>query len=391
MMILRLLNQNKMPIGELDQLDNCYVTQLLENGEDTLSFEIYVKHPLYKDLVEENLILTDDNRYVIKSIDERGQTTIIGCVLDLSDFMVTGYHQFLAPDITLEAILIQVLAGTGWTFAGAENITSAKTVSLKFGNTLDLLRLAEKTYGVIFRYNCIQKIIRVTTSQGYTNKGVHFSDELNIKECELRGDSFDLVTRLYAFGKDGLSFEDINGGKAYVENFQYTSKVITQVWVDERYELKEELLAAAQKKVAGLSIPNRVYTASVVDLASLLPDDYGNLAIAIGDKVTLIDRIRGLEVEHQIVKLVSYPDTPEKNVAELGRVATDFESTITKLKTEDIKEAVANAVPTIVNDYVPVAVDNYMNEHFGGQKWVCVEEYPAVMDEGTLYLKYVSG
>ncbi|MBU4541825.1 MAG: phage tail protein [Firmicutes bacterium] len=382
-MILNLLNQNKTPIGELDQLDNCYITELLETGEDTLSFEIYVKHLLYKDLIEENLILTDDNRYVIKSIDERGQTTIFGCSLDLSDFMVAGYHLFFVEEITLSAYLNQVLAGTGWSFTGDESITSAKTVSLESGNTLDLLRLAEKTYGVIFRYDCIGKIIRVTTTQGYTNKGVHFSDELNIKECELRGDSFDLVTRLYAFGKDGLSFEDINGGKAYVENFQYTSKVITQVWVDERYELKEELLAAAQKKVAGLSIPNRVYTASVVDLSSLLPDDYRNLAIAIGDKVTLIDRIRGIEVEHQIVKLVSYPDTPEKNVAELGRVATDFESTITKLKTEDIKEAIDKTVPPAVNEY--------MNEYFGGQKWLCVEAYPEVMDANTLYLKYVSG
>lgn len=79
-MILSLLNQNKQPIGELDQMDNCYITELLETGEDTLSFEIYVKHPLYKDLIEENLIQTDDNRYVIKSIDERGKPPSLGAV-----------------------------------------------------------------------------------------------------------------------------------------------------------------------------------------------------------------------------------------------------------------------------------------------------------------------
>ena len=156
-MILSLLNQNKTLIGELDQLDNCYITELLETGEDTLSFEIYVKHPLYKHLVEENLILTEDNRYVIKSIDERGQTTIIGCVLDLSDLMVAGYHLLLLEEITLSAFLNQVLSSAGWTFTGAESITSAKTVSLESGNTLELLRLAEKIYGIIFRYDCIGK------------------------------------------------------------------------------------------------------------------------------------------------------------------------------------------------------------------------------------------
>lgn len=389
--MLNLLNQSNGQLGELDHIDNYYVTELLETGEDTLSFEIYVRHPLYKYVVEENVVLSPDNRYVIKSIDERGQTTIIGCILDLSGLTIDGYYNFSIENITLSSFLIQALSGTGWNVTGAEMIAGLKTITLEAGNTLDLLRLAEKAYAVIFRYDCIQKIIKVITIDGYTNKGVHFSDELNIKECELRGDSFDLTTRLYAFGKGGLTFEDINNGKAYVDNFQYASKVVTKVWVDERYQLKEELLVAAQMKIDAMAMPNRVYTASVVDLASLLPTKYGNLEIGIGDKVTLIDRIRNIEIEHQIVKLVSYPDAPEKNIAELGRVATDFESTITKLKTEDIKEAVEKTVPAIVNDYVPSAVDAYMNENYGGQKWLCVDQYPEVMNENTLYLKYVSG
>ncbi|WKY49058.1 phage tail spike protein [Eubacteriaceae bacterium ES3] len=377
---MNLYNQSGLLIGELSQYRELYLTELLETGQDTLSFEIYVRHPFYKYLVEENLILTDDNRYVIKSIDERGQTTIIGCQLDLSDLSVDGYYQFLIEDATLSMVLSQVLGSLGWSFTGASSITTVLNFSFESGTTLELLEQVEKSYGVIFRYNCITRNIQVTTISGYSNKGVYFSDELNVKECELRGDSCDLVTRLYAFGKEGLTFEEINSGRAYVDNFQYTSKVITQVWVDTRYEIAEELLVAATKKIEALSIPNRVYTASVVDLASLLPDQYGDLSISIGDKVTLIDRIREIEIEHQIVKLITYPDSPEKNVAELGRIATDFESTITKLKNEEIKE--------VVDDTVPEAVDTYISEHYG--QWVCVEEYPDVMEDNTLYLKYVS-
>ncbi|WKY46126.1 phage tail spike protein [Eubacteriaceae bacterium ES2] len=376
---MNLYDQSGLLIGELSQYRELYLTELLETGQDTLSFEIYVRHPLYKYLVEENLILTDENRYVIKSIDERGQTTIIGCQLDLSDLSVDGYYQFLIEDATLSMVLTQVLGSLGWSYSGA-NITTIQNFSFESGTTLELLGQVEKAYGVVFRYDCIGKNIQVTTISGYSNKGVYFSDELNVKECELRGDSCDLVTRLYAFGKEGLTFEEINSGRAYVDNFQYTSKVITKVWVDTRYEVAEELLAAAIKKIEALSIPNRVYTASVVDLASLLPDQYGDLSISIGDKVTLIDRIRGIEIEHQIVKLITYPDSPEKNVAELGRISTDFESTITKLKNEEIKE--------VVDDTVPEAVDTYISEHYG--KWVCVEEYPEVMEDNTLYLKYVS-
>ncbi|WKY46057.1 phage tail spike protein [Eubacteriaceae bacterium ES2] len=376
---MNLYDQSGLLIGELSQYRELYLTELLETGQDTLSFEIYVRHPLYKYLVEENLILTDENRYVIKSIDERGQTTIIGCQLDLSDLSVDGYFKFLIEDATLSMVLSQVLGSLGWSFSGT-NITTIQSFSFESGTTLELLKQAEKAYGVIFRYNCITKNIQVTTISDFSNKGVYFSDELNVKECELRGDSCDLVTRLYAFGKEGLTFEEINSGRAYVDNFQYTSKVISKVWVDTRYEVAEELMAAATQKLASLSIPNRVYTASVVDLASLLPDQYGDLSISIGDKVTLIDRIREIEIEHQIVKLITYPDSPEKNVAELGRISTDFESTITKLKNEEIKE--------VVDETVPEAVDTYISEHYGN--WVCVEEYPEVMEDNTLYLKYVS-
>ena len=38
-------------------------------------------------------------------------------------------------------------------------------------------------------------------------------------------DTRSLVTRLYAYGKDGMTFASINNGKEYVEDFTYTSEV----------------------------------------------------------------------------------------------------------------------------------------------------------------------
>ncbi len=38
-------------------------------------------------------------------------------------------------------------------------------------------------------------------------------------------DTRSLITRLYAYGKDGMTFASINGNKEYVEDYSYSSEV----------------------------------------------------------------------------------------------------------------------------------------------------------------------
>ena len=68
-----------------------------------------------------------------------------------------------------------------------------------------------------------------------------------MKSVNFKGKSSGFATRLYAKGKDSLTFADINGGKDYVEDFSYSDKVISVYWKDERYTIAENLLADAKK------------------------------------------------------------------------------------------------------------------------------------------------
>ena len=65
------------------------------------------------------------------------------------------------------------------------------------------------------------------------NLGAFATRDLNLKENNYKGKSTGFITRLYAYGKDGLSFASINGGKAYVENYTYSSRVICGFWKDD--------------------------------------------------------------------------------------------------------------------------------------------------------------
>jgi len=350
--MLILLDENDNRLGAIENIDDFCITEVLDTGEDELAFEMPVKHDLYKYVAEESCLLTGGNRYVVKSVDERGITAVIGCRLDLATLQRNPVAGLRLETVSLTQFLTEALTGTGWTFQNGGAVTIKRTLELKAGNTLDLLRHGQKVYGVVFKYDCVNRVLTAIDPDGYENRGAYFTDELNLKECTIRGESFDFRTRLYAYGKDGLTFASINGGREYVEDHSYSRRVITEVWIDERYQLETELLAAAESRLAAVSRPNRVYTAMVVDLASLNPD-YAALRIAVGDKVTLVDRLRQIKVEHQIMRLVTYPNEPERNIAELGQLSKSLEFVITEIEekeSQNIEDVIHNIVPPMIDD-----------------------------------------
>ena len=95
-----------------------------------------------------------------------------------------------------------------------------------------------------------------------------------MKSVNFKGKSSGFATRLYAKGKDSLTFADINGGKDYVEDFSYSDKVISVYWKDERYTIAENLLADAKKRLKSMAVPQQSYTCGVMDLARAREDVY---------------------------------------------------------------------------------------------------------------------
>ena len=215
-------------------------------------------------------------------------------------------------------------------YTGADKISIRRTVELESGNTLDLLRKAQERYKCVFYYDTAKKEITVFPLEAFEYKGVYFTDELNTGKPLLRGDSFEFCTRLIPIGAEGLKIDDINGGKSYVDNFDYSNKIITKVWKDERYTDIQSLKDDAIEKLKVLANPNRTYSLDVIDLAAV-NSEYSHLAFNVGDKILLVDRNRNVKVEHQVARLVTYPDNPQKNKAELCATAKGFENIVQNL------------------------------------------------------------
>ena len=120
-------------------------------------------------------------------------------------------------------------------------------------------------------------------------------------------------------------------GKNYLENHQYSSKVKTRTWKDERYTSVESLREDGEAKLDELSKPYKSYTAEIINLAEAVQDEEEKeqyrevFSFELGDTVSLISKSQNLREKHRIVKMYEYPQTKEKNKAELANTRLSFE------------------------------------------------------------------
>lgn len=291
--------------------DDYYIRQMA-SGLDEVVFTISIWDEVYPQLVEEASIRDRDQQwYLIKQIDAGNETAKIVAQLDLDAWkseMLIGYSNNSA---TLYATINGVLP-TGWLFLDNSGLTMQRTIEGDY-TPLEIVDACRDTYGVYFKFDNVSKTITALLPDEAEPLGAFATRDLNLKEINYKGKSNDIVTRLYAYGADGLSFASINSGLPYVENFTYSDRIVCAVWRDDRYTIAENLLADAKKKLSTLAIPTRSYECDVVDLRSTNPEMYGFLDFDIFSVATLIDDAKNFAINYQVVERWDYPYYPEKN------------------------------------------------------------------------------
>ena len=315
-------------------IDDYYVKQMW-SGYDELIFSIDIYDPEYLLIQEEGLIReeSDDGPilYLVKAIDGGGKTAQIKCQIDLDAWKTTLTKDYNSGSHGVLAIASAVKP-SGWTVVDHSGKSYQRTIELPGATPLDVLEACRTTFDVTFRFDNVRKILEIVNPDSYTSLGAFVTRDLNLKEINYKGKSTSFATRLYAYGKDGLSFADINGGKPYVENHDYSARVICAYWEDDRFTVKENLLQAAQEKIDEMAVPARSYECSVVDLAAIDPDKYGFQDFSLFSVVTLIDTNRNAgKVDHQVVEVWRYPYLPEKNSVVLSTVAPRIQSQVSQI------------------------------------------------------------
>ena len=327
--------------GQLPLDFDKYFIQEEMNGEDQIGFTLPLDHADYKQLAEEVQLLDaeDGQVYRITAIDEGAVTANIKGKLELSSLRADMRIPYTNGSDTLAGTVEGVLPA-GWTVVDHSLSTIRRTIELDSATPEDVILGAASVFGgLAIRYKIADKSVHFYDPGDFKAGGVYLTEELNLTSTNFKGSSSGLCTRLYARGKDGLTFAGINGGKDYVENFSYTDKIICAYWEDERYTVAENLLEAAQKKVDASAVPVRSYSCGVVDLAKAWRYEegagsniYAHLNIQLLTVATLLDTRRGTRIDHQVVQYKRYPHYPDLNVVTLSTKAPTITATVKQLQ-----------------------------------------------------------
>lgn len=339
--MIQILDAAKKRIGAIDDLDDLKVEKTLSSGDKTISFSYPKNGVELEKLKPENYLRTEKDEYVLKKVETGETQNKYTAMLNVEELEAQEFlYGFASETQTARACLEFAFEGTGWK-VGICTITKRRTIDIEeTTNAWEVFQEVLDTYRAECRIHTLTKTVDIMEAIG-EDRGAYFMEGLNLRKLTVKSDTYDFYTRIYPVGADGITPEIILG-VPYIDNHQYTDKVIPRYWKDERYTITENLIEDAQARLDAASKPYTAYTADVADLAAQ-SEEYDVLAYDIGDMVTLTSKTEKTKEKQRIVKLTEYPKHPEQNTCELSSVSKTFaqiqEETQEKMKSDAVEVA----------------------------------------------------
>lgn len=340
--MLNLSGKDKIKIAGLVDYKNLYIEKELASGDKTLAFLYPKTSKFYSDIEEECYITTKEDEFIVKEKNIQNDYTEFKCILNLEDLEGKPWERYASEEQTIDKALALALAGTGW-IVGNCSLKKKRTVRATNVSSLDVIQEIRKTYRCDLVFNTLTKTIDVHERLG-EDKGTYFIDSLNLKNLAIQGNSYNFFTRIIPIGKDNLRISSVNNGKDYLENYQYSNKVKTYYWIDERYTIVENLKEDAAAKLDEISKPYRAYVADIINLAKLNDKYKDILDFKLGDTVHLISKDNKFRDKQRIVKIIEHPDEHELDSVEIANTTLSFEEKQTQF------EEAADTVNNITTD-----------------------------------------
>lgn len=320
---MELFNDMHIKVCNLSGVKEICITSTLKTGDKELTFMFRKENPYASSIKEEGYIRTQSDEFVIKQIEPSDSWYKCTAAMNVESLEGKQFPTgFKTTEVTAEECVETAIDGTEWKVILCEP-TKKRTVSSDSNcSAWNIIQSVITTYRCEIKFDSIAKTIAIYEKIG-EDKGAYFMERLNLKRLQIQSNSYDFCTRLICIGKDGLML-DIDG-KNYVENYQYSKKVKTCTWKDERYTVRESLQEDGEAKLDELSKPYKSYTADVINLAEVSEEYKEVFSVGLGDTVLLISKSTNIREKHRVVKFYEYPLTKERNKVELANTRLSFE------------------------------------------------------------------
>ncbi|UYL93854.1 putative tail fiber protein [Geobacillus phage vB_GthS_PK2.1] len=362
-------------IGELKNAYDIIITEEI-NGEEVIEFKMASNDPKRIELGTEPVELIariGDKQFIIRNaIDKRDEsgkkyTQFFGEALwyELRDAKVINYEQVEKTAYEhIRAILNSAVVPTGWTIYKVESDGRKRTIRGEWKSVLELLREVADQFGGEIQFDTVNRTISLVNRIGEDN-GVRFYYNKNLKTIERSVDTYNLVTRLYVYGKNGMDIKSVHPqGLDYIEDLTWVNalnlrnKIRIDVWKDERYTIPQNLYDDGMKMLTEMAKPNVSYAMTIADLSMLSGHEHES--IGLGDTVWVVDtELMNLLVEARIVRRKYNVRQPWKTEVELNQPKKEL-ADANQRAIDDAIEALVESDPLDTSDVQQMTVFNHL-------------------------------
>lgn len=348
---LTVLDRNETPLGVLSTAENAQLRERL-NGESLLSFTIPFDDEKYPLLELDGYVKCDGQLYVIKTIDDSSDASRTSATVQTVHVYVEAVDEYI--DLTLDLIgttalnaLTQALSGTPF-IVGTVTATGNRDIDLSEMSVLKAVQAIREKWDVDLWFD--NRTVHLGAKGA--NNGVNIRYGKNMKSLRRPSSTTNVITRLYPYGRDGLTIEAVNGGLKYIDSLNialYRNPKRAEVRFND-ITTAAELKTEAQKYLAKHDTTEISYQIDFIELSKL---GYSGEDIALGDTVTISHTPYNLQtVGTRVVEYVRFPFEQRSGSITLSSFIETAIDDVVFIKRRQITfERYAN------NRYIEVAVD----------------------------------
>lgn len=308
---------------------NIYTTETLSTGLKTLCFQVPCQDMFLDIIQEENYVETADYSYVIKElILEDNDFMTVYCSPNIEQLTGKLFPAFDVLEKSLQQAYTYCLSLGEWTLDYHSIKSTMVTYQLPRVSGYEMIEMLATENEQDLWFDTKNKILRVYDKMG-SEFGAFYSNELRLKRLTKQSSTYDYFTVLHPIGKNGLTIGIINNDRDFLEDFTYTNKYIERFMIDEDIEAPELLKAKAEKYLAENCMPKASYKLQLSELGK---------EVGLGDTIYLVDKLKRIKQKQRVVKIVRYPQEPERDNIEISNLQADFARDFVKQQKEMRKE-----------------------------------------------------
>lgn len=306
-----ILNQDKTALAVLENSYEVVLEQEV-NGIDEIRFNLPFTDSKAIHLKNENLIQMFETIYIIREvIKKKGSSEPYYEVFAEALWYDLQFSDPLVKTVWLEnsaaSIFSDLLEGTGWSL-GKMEFTNHRTLRLdpESANPLEGISKARSLFNADLVWNTDSlKLDVVKPSTKHSGASIVYRK--NMEDIEVFYDTKDLVTRLFVYGKNGLTIKDANNGKLYLEDYSYTNKRRVRSIKDERFTNPFALKEFGLDQLKILSKPRATYRMSAFVLSAITGLSHeefsiGSIVRVYDKEIDLDDNVRIMRWSYNVIE-----------------------------------------------------------------------------------------